>query len=560
MRSGEWHPTTKGSRLRFSHNLGAGSSSADQIRCHAPAVLMNLSPTLLLAPAALSPLLPLVIDGNHRVDAAGLSSDQVSSISQFSDVRPSDWAYQALSNLIEGHGCVAGYANSSYAGGRPLSRYEAAALINACLDRVSEQSEALQRLLKEFERELAALRGRVDGLEARVGELEATQFSTTTKLNGEANFVVGGNAFSGSASTLVHESQERFGAISFNYDLKLNLDTSFTGRDLLRTTLRAGNFSSIYNSFGGGGPSPLSTLEVAFQEDFDSPDADGGDVIGINRLFYQLPLGDFTLTLGGLVEQGDMLAISPSVYPSDTVLDVLALPGAQGAYNMNLGTGAGLWWQKNGFAISANYVAANGQIATPQAGGIATSGSGGAGTVQAGYSGRNWAVAGIFSYVQNDNDVIVYATDLVATSFNNPGNTTALGLSGYWQPLHAGWIPSISAGWGYNSSTYAADVANAGLVATSQSWSVGLEWQNVLRKSNALGMAVGEATFATSLYGGATPQDGNLMWEWWYKVQLSDAITLTPALFYLNRPLGENTPSGRSFNQLGALIKTSFQF
>ena len=52
-------------------------------------------------------------------------------------------------------------------------------------------TDELRRLLKEFETELAILKGRVDGLEARVGELEATQFSTTTKLKGKADFFTG---------------------------------------------------------------------------------------------------------------------------------------------------------------------------------------------------------------------------------------------------------------------------------------------------------------------------------------------------------------------------------
>ena len=65
-----------------------------------------------------------------------------------------------------------------------MTRYEAAALLNACLDRVTEVTDELRRLMAEFETELAILKGRVDGLEARVGELEATQFSTTTKLKG----------------------------------------------------------------------------------------------------------------------------------------------------------------------------------------------------------------------------------------------------------------------------------------------------------------------------------------------------------------------------------------
>ena len=50
------------------------------------------------------------------------------------------------------------------------------------------------------------------------------------------------------------------------------------------------------------------------------------------------------------------------------------------------------------------------------------------------------------------------------------------------------------------------------------------------------------------------------MWEGWYKIQLSDSISLTPAVFFLSRPLGQETPAGQSFNQLGALIKTQFRF
>ena len=58
---------------------------------------------------------------------------QVTSITQFSDVRPTDWAYQALNNLVERYGCVAGYPNGTFAGGQAMTRYEAAALLNAFL-------------------------------------------------------------------------------------------------------------------------------------------------------------------------------------------------------------------------------------------------------------------------------------------------------------------------------------------------------------------------------------------------------------------------------------------
>ena len=539
-----------------------GDYGVDQSCCPSPVRSLGFGRS---AVAAL--LIPTALGCNLRVVAAertslnlkgigqyGASADQVTSITQFSDVQPTDWAYQALSNLIERYGCVAGYPNGTYRGGRAMTRFEAAALLNACLDRITEVTDELKRLMKEFEYELAMLKGRVDGLEAKVGVLEATQFSTTTKLSGLATFVLGANNFSGSASRLVNESKRNFGATTFNYDVQLNVDTSFSGNDLLRTTLRSGNFDGDNNSFGGGGPTGLSQLEVAFQEEA------GPNILSIDRLFYQFPLGDFTFTLGGRVGQEDMLAIWPSVYPAETVLDMLTLGGAPGAYNKNLGAGAGVWWQKNGFAISANYVAANGNNGNPDEGGIATDGAGGTGTVQIGYTAEQWGLVATYSYIQNANDLFVYATNFALDSFQNPGDTSAFGLSAYWQPAESGWIPSISAGWGVNSTNYNSTVNDQGLVSTSQSWSVGLQWEDAFMQGNALGMAVGQAPFATSLKGGETPNDSNYVWEWWYKVQLTDNIAVTPALFYLSRPLGGDTPEGKGFNQLGGLIKTSFSF
>ncbi|MCP9929044.1 S-layer homology domain-containing protein, partial [Cyanobium sp. CH-040] len=66
------------------------------------------------AGAAAAPLSPadtpaLNLAAIEQYAGPALSGEQVTSISQFSDVRPTDWAYQALSNLIERYGCVAGY-------------------------------------------------------------------------------------------------------------------------------------------------------------------------------------------------------------------------------------------------------------------------------------------------------------------------------------------------------------------------------------------------------------------------------------------------------------------
>ncbi len=207
---------------------------------------MKLFQQMLVAPAALGLLASganaaeLNING---VSDYAASADQVTSVTQFSDVYPTDWAYQALSNLVEQYGCVAGYPNGTFRGNRAMTRYEAAALLNACLDRITEVTDELRRLLKEFETELAILRGRVDGLEARVGELEATQFSTTTKLKGVTNWVLGAAKYHGNGSDAAATTD---GGTSFSYNLALNLETSFTGKDLLYTRLRAGNMDNIY--------------------------------------------------------------------------------------------------------------------------------------------------------------------------------------------------------------------------------------------------------------------------------------------------------------------------
>lgn len=112
---------------------------------------------------------------------------QVTSVSQFKDVQPTDWAFQALQSLVERYGCVAGYPDGTFKGNRALTRYEFAAGLNACLNRVNElittatedslKQEDLARLKKlqeEFAAELATLRGRVDNLEARAAEIEAS--------------------------------------------------------------------------------------------------------------------------------------------------------------------------------------------------------------------------------------------------------------------------------------------------------------------------------------------------------------------------------------------------
>ncbi|HEY9805160.1 MAG TPA: iron uptake porin, partial [Candidatus Obscuribacterales bacterium] len=170
------------------------------------------------------------------------SIDQVTNVSQFSDVRPTDWAYQALRDLVERYGCIAGYPDSTFRGNRAMTRYEFAAGLNACLRQIekliagqgSEVTRAdldkLNQLINQFRAELTTLGTRVDRLDARVGFLEGHQFSTTTKLVGEAILAVTDEFGKGNDTNTI-----------FGDRVRLDLQTSFTGQDKLHTRLAAGN-------------------------------------------------------------------------------------------------------------------------------------------------------------------------------------------------------------------------------------------------------------------------------------------------------------------------------
>ena len=229
--------------------------------------------------------------------SARKKKQQVTSVSQLSDVQPTDWAFQALQSLVERYGCIAGYPDGTYKGNRALTRYEFAAGLNACLERVNELINAataelvtredlamLQRLMEEFAAELATIRGRVTVLEARAAELEANQFSTTTKLSGEVIFFIGDTFGDRAEYTVaggpnVGESDDPTQAY-FGYRARLNFDTSFTGEDRLRTRLEAKDV-------------PRLSRENLTNTLMSRLGTDGGDgSVELDDLYYRFPILD----------------------------------------------------------------------------------------------------------------------------------------------------------------------------------------------------------------------------------------------------------------------------
>lgn len=226
-------------------------------------------------------------------DSQSVDSDsalaQVTSVSQLSDVQPTDWAFQALQSLVERYGCIAGYPDSTFRGNRALTRYEFAAGVNACLDRVNElittatsnlatreDLATLQRLQEEFAAELATLRGRVDSVEAVTAELEANQFSTTTKLEGEVIFGVAGIV---AGDNIAGEDLDDSTVLADR--VRLNFESSFTGRDALEIELETGNFP------GFGTVTGTAEGELAYAVD------EGNDLF-VEALLYAFTIGEST--------------------------------------------------------------------------------------------------------------------------------------------------------------------------------------------------------------------------------------------------------------------------
>jgi hypothetical protein len=145
---------------------------------------------------------------------------QITSVSQLKDVQPTEWSYQAISNLVSRYGCVAGYPNGTFQPGQPATRADLAALTNACLDSITTfYTEADARLASalraEFSREIAATNKRVTALEVAAAQ----------KAQGVGNYVgvgvllnqqgVAGNGFSAQRTISGATVQARYAVKNF---------------------------------------------------------------------------------------------------------------------------------------------------------------------------------------------------------------------------------------------------------------------------------------------------------------------------------------------------------
>ena len=500
------------------------------------------------------------------------SQSQVTSVSQFSDVQPTDWAFQALQSLVERYGCIAGYPNSTYRGNRALTRYEFAAGLNACLDRVNEliatatadlvtkqDLATLQRLQEEFSAELATLRGRVDSLEARTAELEANQFSTTTKLVGEAVFAVS-DAFGGNTGDNNNTV--------FQDRVRLDLQTSFTGRDVLHTRLAAGNAQAF--SLRDNAGNPINTAEGTQTFEVSST---GNNSVKIDRLTYEAPIGPAQVYLAASGGRHSHYAAVNNPYFFDTTdggngalstfaseSPIYRIGGGAGiALNLPLGKGGGILGNSS---ITAGYLAS--EANTPVLGsGLADGDYAALGQLNFSVGDRlalaatyvhGYSAAGGFLFNSGSTSDGTFGDIQVGTGQANILSTTNASSSNSYG-LEAAFRPSdklsISGFVSYHNIT------GFGANDDFDAWSygVGVALPDIGKKGNVLGVFAGVEPYSFNRPG-FVGNDKPYHFEGFYKYRVSDNVSVTPGVIWLTSP-GQNSDTNDAF--IGTL-RTTFSF
>ncbi|WP_414575433.1 iron uptake porin [Anabaena sp. CCY 9402-a] len=488
---------------------------------------------------------PVVKTDNSSQDQV---MSQVTSVSQLSDVQPTDWAFQALQSLVERYGCIAGYPNGTYRGNRAMTRYEFAAGVNACLDRVNEliatatgdlvtkeDLATLQKLQEEFSAELATLRGRVDALEARTAELEANQFSTTTKLQGQVVAVVS-DVLSGDR---VNDAEITDKNTTLAYRARLELVTSFTGQDTLFTRIEANNIATPNIN------TPEGNLFFASAE----PSSNAN----IGTLWYGFPATKNTqvklIAVGGAA---DDLTSTVNPFDGDGAFGALSTFGTRNPiYGQIGGTGLGVTHQfSDKLALSLGYLSGTANNPAPKNG--LFDGAYGA-LAQLTVKPSDRITVGL-TYINSYRQPLVTGSN--AATFQTLGETFS--SNSYGLQASVGISEKIIlGGWaGYTTSRTLTGFDRGDIDIWN--YAVTLAFPDLGKKGNLGGIIVGMEPKVTSSSVAALPEDSDTSYhvEAFYQYKVSDNITITPGVIWLTAP--DHNDNNDSV-VIGAL-RTTFSF
>jgi hypothetical protein len=454
-----------------------------------------------------------------------------------------------------------------------LSRYEFAAGLNACLSQierliassesvVKEDIDTINRLTQEFEAELATLGGRVDNLESRTAFLEDHQFSTTTTLQGEVAFNIA-QAFGDQAAADIDGD----GAVNDDLDtetvftdrVRLQLTSSFTGKDKLYTRLTAGNSDNSFQDETG-------TREGRFAFDGES----GNDIV-IDRLHYSFPLLNDKLKITA------MAGLAGHHFYAETFNDGLNTGGgANGAltrfsernpiYRQGLtgsSAGLGVSYSLGDIAeLTAGYIAPNAPDPTEENGLFNGSYSA---LGQIAFKPTETIKIGA-TYVRGYDTAPFGSGVLFGGTGTNQGNLRGLGTAVDSSPIATNsfggqfqWdVTSGISLRGWFSYTDA-NILDDG-EATILNYAGVLAFPDLLKEGSLGAVVVGAEPYLTDLEldnGNDNIQDDiPLHVEAFYKYQLNDNISVTPGVVWLVSP---NQNSDNDSIVIGAL-RTTFSF
>ncbi|WP_445171703.1 iron uptake porin [Microcoleus sp.] len=535
-------------------DLAVQSSSETEVaeKIEVPAVASTPATKVEIAqtsPAGMGgPIVPVAPQALPAQQSGAMS--QVTSVSQLSDVRPTDWAFQALQSLVERYGCIVGYPDGTYRGNRALTRYEFAAGVNACLDKVTEligstgnlvtrdDLAILQRLQEEFAAELATLRGRVDGLEARTAELEANQFSTTTKLAGEAIFAVS-DTFGDAIGT--HEDDRT--VTNLGYRVRLNFNTSFTGRDLLRTRLQALNVPNYSATTATG----TNMARLAF-------DGNDNSQFTLDELYYRFPIGGATFFVGpkGL----DLDEIADVVTPfNSTGTGAISRFGVRNpaVFRGSQGAGASVTFNLGTFRATAGYLAGDSDAPNPADGRGVFDGSFSA-LGQIGFFSKPFDLAFTYTRKYDRAGAVGIMGGTGSSLANRPFGQSATAADNFG--VQVNFKPSsrfqIGGWYGY---TKAEQLRNSNNDATIQNGAITLALADFGRQGNLLGFVFGVPPKVTES-DVARNRNTSYHLEGFYRFQVNDFISVTPGVYVIMNPEHNN----RNDDIWVGLLRTTFSF
>jgi Carbohydrate-selective porin, OprB family/S-layer homology domain len=488
----------------------------------------------------------------------------VTSVSQLKDVKPSDWAFQALQSLVERYsaipsvgGAIAGYHDGTFRGNRALTRYEFAAGLIAVLNRINELISTgkenlvspedlitLQRLQTEFADELVNLSTRIDLLETRNTEIEANH-SSTTKLTGQIVMAVNAGEFAGEKIIAPR------GAVisrndpnpTFIYRSSLDFNSSFQATDLLKIRLVTGS--------DGANDSATGFLEPNFGSVLDYSIQGRNNQISLARLYYTFtPGSDLKVSIGPAL-------VAPDFVDKNRYANVSFRDFSTQAFTNNFillpragGGGAVIDWYPKGSPVKvrAAYIAGDATNQLPDNQRLI--GGGNSQDIRLFPSAGGGADGGLFGDPYQGFAEIEYSPSKAVNVRLQYSRGKVFGSS--FQGVGINFDLALNSQIGIFGRYGYASYPNTSLGDIHPHyWMTGLSFQDLFIKGGILGIAFGQP-FIESTVGNSTQTN----YEIFYNLPVNENIRITPLLQIVTNPSNEDS-NGRI---ISGTLRTVFSF